>query len=149
MCFCTTMENGRQTILKKIIKSQVSWSPGNAIYDEFLTLVYTTLELEREKSAIKLVYQVHNGSPRLQLQNDNRLKFYLQLKRRTTNVTQYPLCVSFESLYSTSPIGACPSQVTTWKTDHQNKVVLKEEEAVCCPYKRRKQHMQKYDKAEF
>lgn len=47
------------------------------------------------------MYQVHNESPRLQLQNDNQLKFYLHLKR-TTDVTQYPLCVSIESL-NTSP----------------------------------------------
>lgn len=33
--------------------------PENATYDEFLALAYTTLELDRENSTIKLEYQVH------------------------------------------------------------------------------------------
>ena len=57
-------------------------------------LMANALEISMPPSDITLQYQVDPSLPPMKLDNDSAMKFYVELKKRDSTLTRFPLCIT-------------------------------------------------------
>ncbi|XP_062109477.1 uncharacterized protein LOC133820932 [Humulus lupulus] len=65
-------------------------------YNNLIGMICNELKLQLESTLLTIQYQVKDGYPPLKIVDDSQLKFYIELKKKETNITKYPLCLTIE-----------------------------------------------------
>ena len=66
-------------------------------------LVANALQTMKLPSNITLQYQVDPGLPPMKLDNDNAVEFYVELKKRDSTLTRFPLCITISEESTCEP----------------------------------------------
>ncbi|XP_062110831.1 uncharacterized protein LOC133822494 [Humulus lupulus] len=65
-------------------------------YNNLIGMICNELKLQLNSTLLTIQYQVKDGYPPLKIVDDSQLKFYIELKKKETNFTKYPLCLTIE-----------------------------------------------------
>ena len=79
----------------------------NYSYQRLIKAISKLLKIQNEEKTLEISYQVKEQYPALQIKDDSRLMFYIQLKATESDTTKYPLCITSNSkesnFYETTP----------------------------------------------
>ena len=70
--------------------------PNSCTYNNLVGIICEQLKLQPESTVLKIEYQVREGYPTFKIVDDSQLMFYLNLKKKETDFTKYPLCLTTE-----------------------------------------------------
>lgn len=65
-------------------------APINATFEEFTNLKQKVINLDDQ---LTIQYHIQRGSTRISVENSENVKFYLELKKKETNIIAFPLCI--------------------------------------------------------
>ena len=68
--------------------------PCTANYEKLCEIISQNLYLNRNYTTISIMYKIQEDYPAFNIENDFNLSFYIELKRKETNVMKYPLCLT-------------------------------------------------------
>ena len=88
--------------------------PKDATYRVLLELLFEELKMKPEEHTITIQYQVSTGSPPITIVTDSGVLFYLELKKRDTVLTSFPLCIVVEN----TPMTFMLEENRSLPTDH-------------------------------
>ncbi|PON81940.1 hypothetical protein TorRG33x02_222630 [Trema orientale] len=66
-------------------------------FENLIDLLPAELKMNLSERNLTIEYQVEKGNPTMKITSDSSLIFYLELKRRETRLTSYPICLTIES----------------------------------------------------
>ncbi|XP_062103307.1 uncharacterized protein LOC133814353 [Humulus lupulus] len=70
--------------------------PNSCTYNNLVGIICEQLKLQPESTVLKIEYQVREGNPTFKIVDDSQLMFYMDLKKKETDLTKYPLCLTTE-----------------------------------------------------
>ncbi|XP_019254886.1 PREDICTED: uncharacterized protein LOC109233461 [Nicotiana attenuata] len=73
-------------------------------FEELVSIIATHLEKDMDTNSIDIKYIVKDGYPPMTVHNDMSVRLYIELKRKNSEFTEYPLCITFKDKRTT---GSC------------------------------------------
>lgn len=73
-------------------------------FEELVSVIATHLGKDMDTNSIDIKYIVKDGYPPMTVHNDMSVRLYIELKRKNSEFTEYPLCITFKDKRTT---GSC------------------------------------------
>ena len=70
--------------------------PTDCTYQNLINSISDRLKVQNEENEVQINYQVKQQYPRLAIEDDSSLHFYIQLKNTEADQTKFPLCITIK-----------------------------------------------------